>query len=121
MRTITREEVKKHLENGDNIILLEALTQQYFDEGHLPGAIQIHPKQLEELAPQMLQDKEQLIVTYCGYAACPNSKMAAEGLTKLGYKNVAAYVGGKQDWEEAGLPLEKAACGAKDKGGCGCG
>jgi len=37
---------------------------------------------------------------------CPNSVIAARTLEALGYANVAEYVEGKQDWVEAGLPLE---------------
>ena len=32
--------------------------------------------------------------------------IAAQRLSQLGYANVAVYAGGKQEWEEAGLPFE---------------
>lgn len=110
MRTITRDQVKKHLDNHDKIVLIEALPEKYYEDGHLPGALQILPEKIKELAPQLLTDKNQLIVTYCANTTCPNSKTAAELLTGLGYTNVAEYVEGKQDWLEAGLPVEKGAC-----------
>ncbi|MBI1216645.1 MAG: rhodanese-like domain-containing protein [Alphaproteobacteria bacterium] len=97
MKTVTREEVRKYMESGGDFVLLEALSREYFNEGHLPGAIQLHPRDMEDLAGQILPDKQKLIITYCGYAACPNSKIAAKTLKQMGYKNVAVYVGGKQD------------------------
>ena len=48
-------------------------------------------------------------MTYCSNTACPNSGIAALKLAKLGYTNVRKYAEGKQDWSEAGLPLEHGA------------
>ena len=36
----------------------------------------------------------------------PNSEAAANQLAAMGYTNVRKYAEGKQDWREAGLPLE---------------
>lgn len=36
-----------------------------------------------------------------------NSHQAAARLASQGYTNVAVYAGGKKDWSEAGLKLEK--------------
>jgi rhodanese-related sulfurtransferase len=46
------------------------------------------------------------IVTYCSNTACTNSEIAANKLSAMGYTNVRKYAQGKQDWQEAGLPLE---------------
>ena len=61
---------------------------------------------MEERAPELLEDRDALIVTYCSNTACQNSRIAAEKLAKLGYGNVRRYEEGKQDWAEAGLELE---------------
>jgi len=50
--------------------------------------------------------KDAEIVVYCASATCANSGIAASVLASLGYKNVRVFTGGKQEWEEAGLPLE---------------
>lgn len=110
MKTITRDQIKQHLDKGEKIALIEALPEKYYDEGHLPGAIQLLPDQVRVSAANLFPDKNQFIVTYCANTACQNSKHAAEALVGLGYKNVAEYVEGKQDWIEAGLPVEKGAC-----------
>jgi rhodanese-related sulfurtransferase len=36
-----------------------------------------------------------------------NSHQAAERLAAQGYSNVYVYAGGKKDWQQAGLKLEK--------------
>lgn len=125
MKTITRDQIKRHLDNGDEIALIEALPEQYYADGHLPSAIQLLPDQIKASAANLFPNKNQLIVTYCANTACQNSKHAAEALTGLGYTNVAEYVEGKQDWMEAGFPIEKGACcpsmkekKAASSGGC---
>jgi rhodanese-related sulfurtransferase len=47
------------------------------------------------------------IVVYCGGPKCPQSRMAAEKLAKLGYDNVRAYEGGLEAWKAAGFATEK--------------
>ena len=66
----------------------------------------IHFEEVQERAPELLPDKDALIVTYCSNTACQTSRIAAEKLAKLGYTNVRRYEEGKQDWDEAGLELE---------------
>jgi rhodanese-related sulfurtransferase len=102
---ISREALAARIEAGD-VIVVEALPAPYYESGHLPGAINIPHTQVEELAPSLLPDKDAAIVTYCSNTACPNSSVAAAVLAKLGYTNVAKYAEGKQDWLEAGLPVE---------------
>lgn len=108
MNTIDRTELKQHIDHGDHMILVDALPKDSFAKNHLPGAISIPAEDVKSLAPKMLDDKDQLIVTYCASAKCPKSRMAAEALEKLGYTNVMAYEGGIDDWQKAGLPLESA-------------
>jgi rhodanese-related sulfurtransferase len=103
--TITREELRDAIEAGE-VTVVEALPANYYEDAHLPGAINIPHTEVRALAPALLPDKEAAIVTYCASTTCPNSELAAIVLTKLGYTNVREYVEGKADWQEAGLPLE---------------
>ena len=74
---------------------------------HLPGAINIPHTEVGRLARELLPDKAAAIVTYCSNAACQNSQIEAVQLRSMGYKNVRKYAEGKQDWIEAGLPVER--------------
>jgi rhodanese-related sulfurtransferase len=105
---ITRAELRDAIEAGD-VIVVEALAAPYYEDAHLPRAINIPHTEVAELAPALLPDKDAAIVTYCSNTACPNSGIAAAQLTKMGYTNVRKYAEGKQDWSEAGLPLEHGA------------
>ena len=106
MQTISREELKSKIDQGDGVMLLEALPEKYYTAGHLPGARLFPHDQAELLAPRLLTDKTATIIVYCASATCRNSHIAAETLERLGYRNVLVYPGGKQDWKVAGLPLE---------------
>jgi rhodanese-related sulfurtransferase len=106
-KTLTRAEVQAKLAGPARPILLEALPAKYFLDGHLPGAVHIPHDQVRALAAAALPDKDAEIVVYCASATCQNSHIAAGMLEQLGYRNVGVYAGGKQDWVEAGLPLEK--------------
>lgn len=105
--TITREEIKTLLDAASPVILVEALPEKYWMHSHLPGAINIPHDRTRELAPALLPDKDALIVVYCANEPCKNSTIASKELSSLGYRNVREYVGGKQDWIDAGLRVEK--------------
>jgi rhodanese-related sulfurtransferase len=105
-RNITRNELVDLIAAGEPVQFVETLRAEHFAQGHLPGAVHIHFEEVNERAPELLADKNALIVTYCSNTACQNSRIAAEKLAKLGYTNVRRYEEGKQDWDEAGLELE---------------
>lgn len=106
-RTISRQDLDAKIAARHPVILVEALPESYYLKGYLPGAINIPHHRTRELAPRLIPDKGAEIVTYCASATCQNSHIAADTLRAMGYTNVSVYVGGKQDWIEAGLPVEK--------------
>lgn len=103
--TITREELQRAIER-DEATVVETLGPLHFDQGHLPGAINIPHTEVARLAARLLPDKGATIVTYCSNTACQNSSVVQAQLTALGYTDVRKYAEGKQDWREAGLALE---------------
>lgn len=109
MQTLTREEVQKRIANREPVTLLEALPERFYHDGHLPGALHMPHDQVDALAARLLPDKQAEIVVYCASNTCKNSEIAARRLAQLGYTNVAVYAGGKAEWRDAGLPLERAA------------
>lgn len=64
--TISRDELKEKIERKDNFILVETLAPSYYNHSHLPGAINLPPDQVRELASKLLPDKAAEIVVYCG-------------------------------------------------------
>jgi rhodanese-related sulfurtransferase len=106
LNTIDRTTLHRKLNSAHPPVLLEALPQRYFDDKHLPGAKQFPHDQIDAAAARLLPDKGAEIVVYCANAQCRNSHVAAQRLLQLGYASISVYGGGKQDWEEGGLPFE---------------
>lgn len=110
---ITRIELQALLAAG-RVTIVDALPQSYYDQQHLPDAINLTESDIDTRAASLLPDVAATIVTYCANAACGNSKAVARRLDKLGYLDVRTYPDGIQDWAEAGLPTQ-ATPGARDR------
>ena len=106
---ISRDELRALIERSDPFVLLEALPPAYFEDAHLPGALNMPHDQVDALAPTLIPSLSTEVVVYCANAPCPNSEIAARRLTALGYANVREYAEGKEDWIGAGLPIERGA------------
>ena len=65
MNTISRDELKKKIEGKDTFVLVETLPATAYQHAHLPGAINLPPDQLRDLAQKVLPDKTADIVVYC--------------------------------------------------------
>ena len=105
-QVISREELRDRLLSVNRPVLVEALPEKFYAAKHLPGALHLPHVQVDALAPRVLPERSAEVVVYCSNRQCQNSHMAAHRLSVLGYTNVSVYAGGKQDWEEAGLPFE---------------
>lgn len=106
--TIDRAALKALLDRNA-VTLAEALPPRYYLDAHLPGAVNLEHDKVAERAPGLLPDRDAEIVVYCASATCRNSDVAAAHLQRLGYTRVRVYKGGKQDWIDAGLPIETGA------------
>jgi rhodanese-related sulfurtransferase len=62
--TISTQDLKKKLDRKETIII-ETLAPEKFREAHIPGALNIPPERIKQLAPQLLPKKDAEIVTYC--------------------------------------------------------
>ncbi|MFT3925779.1 MAG: rhodanese-like domain-containing protein [Myxococcales bacterium] len=107
MQTISRDDLKTLIDSRTPHVLLEALPEKYYREGHLPGALQLDYQETRNLAPCLAPNRAVPIVVYCASDTCRNSHTAAALLQQLGYQSVHVYQGGKADWSDAGLHLER--------------
>ena len=93
---ISGAEAKALMDSESGYIIIDARTQEEYDQGHIPGAILIPEYEIADRAEKEILDKDQLILVYCRSGR--RSKIAAEELVKLGYTNVKEF-GGIIDWE----------------------
>ncbi len=106
--TIDRAELERKLENGEQFVLVDALSPMAYAHSHLPGAINLPPQSVDSSCKRRIPDQDAEIVVYCANEQCEDSVETALRLVELGYTNVRHYPGGKYEWRDAGLPLERA-------------
>lgn len=99
-----RQEILRLVEE-DMAQLVEVLPREPYEQVHLPGALNIGLRELDEEAPRRL-DTERPVIVYCADQLCDLSPRAAARLRQLGFHRVYDYVPGKADWLAAGLPRE---------------
>lgn len=104
--SITRQQLSALLRAGEPIVLVEALGPAFFADAHLPGAINLPPAAVGESVGDAIPDRDARIVVYCS-RSCEMSLDTALRLAALGYTRVEHYAGGKEDWVEAGLPVDR--------------
>jgi rhodanese-related sulfurtransferase len=102
MNLITREELRRRLQRGDELQLVMALPVHAYRVKRIPGTR--HFETIGEALDAL--DPEDEIVLYCATVYCPASIYAYALLEREGYRHVSRYAGGIDDWEAAGYPLE---------------
>ena len=87
-------------------VFVDARALYHFNEGHIPGAVNIPVNRVKETLSVLPTDKETYLITYCGSIHCPNAYQLMHLLWEEGYRNVQFFSSGLQGWETAGYPLE---------------
>lgn len=103
---ITRDELLELLRTDPDLTIVEALGADWFADAHLPAAVNIAPSDVEALARILLPSRTSTVVVYCS-RTCTEDQVVASRLERLGYGDVRVYEAGKEDWIEAGLPVER--------------
>ena len=98
-------EIKKRLDAGEKLILVDTREDLEWAQGHLPGAIHLGKGIIERDIEHDHSRSHAPIVLYCGGGF--RSAIAAENLQKMGYTNVISMDGGWKGWTGAGFPTTK--------------
>ena len=102
---VSVKELKKAIESKQ-VTVIDVNGSESYQKGHIPGAIDFEANE-EKLAKLLPEDKNALIVAYCGGPQCMAYKQAAKVAEKLGYKNVKHLSAGISGWKGAGEKVEK--------------
>lgn len=97
-----------------NFVIVDSRPAPVFKEGHINGAINIPDSQFEQFSSLLPEDKNKLLIFYCGGIACELSSNSAEKALKLGYKNIKVYQEGLPEWKKAGNYVTVTASYIKD-------
>ena len=91
---ITREELQQKLEHPKKSVVLEALPPEEYRRSHIPGALNLPPEHVRNLASDLIPRKDLEVIVYCARPTCNASEKVAEELTTMGYSEVRRYAGG---------------------------
>ncbi len=91
---INASEANELIDTRD-VTIVDVRTQAEFEEIRIDGAILIPDYEIADLAPEMLPDKDDLILIYCRSGR--RSEIASRILIDMGYTNVYDF-GGIIDW-----------------------
>ena len=90
-KQVSMEEGLELMEADSDYILLDVRRDDEFEEGHIPGAINIPNESIETEEIVELPDKNQTIYVYC--RSGNRSKQASQKLVDLGYTDVIEFGG----------------------------
>lgn len=105
LEPVSRDQLLDRMRDG-LVTVIDVRPEDEFAAGHLPGAINIPPRQLERRLAALPLDQE--IVAYCRGAYCVLSFEAVAALRGRGF-NVRRLADGYPEWRAAGLPVEHGA------------
>ena len=84
--------------------LYDARPVKRFGKAHVPSARPAHPKD-ENFLSLLPEDKDALLVFYCGGPTCPYTGIAVDMAQKAGYTNLKGYQAGLPGWGKSKLPV----------------
>lgn len=85
-----------------NFVLIDSRPTPKFTEGHINGAISIPDGEFDAKAHLLPEDKDKMLIFYCGGLSCHLSPASANKALEIGYTNVIVYQEGTPFWEKAG-------------------
>ncbi len=103
---VTPERLKKEMDDGTPIILVDLQASEKYQHSHIPGAINIEMEKFEAEYPAILKDKNEAIVLYGEYDELGKGSTAGKILEDAGYMRVGHIAGGVMAWKESGYKVE---------------
>ena len=100
---ITVQELKKRLNEGDDMAILDVRNIDEWKAGHIEGAIHIYVGNLEERTNELAVDKPVAVMCNSGN----RSSIGASILRRRGYNEVYNVLGGMTAWQKAGYSVTK--------------
>jgi rhodanese-related sulfurtransferase len=96
---VSAEWVKSQIDGGKQMTLVDSRPKRAkYDKGHVPTAISIPDTYFDKLTDQLPQNKDRLVVFYCGGLHCKLSHKSAAKAIALGYTNVKVFAEGYPAW-----------------------
>ena len=102
LEPVAAKELLARLRGGD-VVILDVRPEDEYGLGHLPGALNVPLRQLEQRLSELPRKRE--IIAYCRGPYCVLSFEAVAALRARGFR-VRRFEAGFPEWKAAGLPIE---------------
>jgi rhodanese-related sulfurtransferase len=102
LQPVTREELTRRLQDGDDLVVLDVRPAAEYAAGHLPGAVSIPVGELRRRLAELPGDRE--IVAYCRGPYCAFAHEAVGLLRDEGFA-ARRLEDGLPEWQAAGLAV----------------
>ena len=104
---LTADYVIKRIVQSENLLVVDARTEDEYRQGHIPHAINIPPSQFKSIGIHLPQDKSRPIIFYCRGYQWGLTIEAAVAAQAEGYTNIFTFRGGFPEWLSHNYPIEK--------------
>jgi rhodanese-related sulfurtransferase len=107
MNTITAQDLKDRIDNDSDTLVIDVLPTDHFESEHIPGAtnVPLGAERFADAVEGIAESKKQPVVVYCASTDCDLSPKAAEQLEQAGFRNVADFEGGIEEWKASGFDV----------------
>jgi rhodanese-related sulfurtransferase len=105
LEPVTRQELARRLQDGDDLVVLDVRPAAEYAAGHLPGAVSIPVGELRRRLAELPADRE--IVAYCRGPYCAFAHEAVAVLREEGFA-ARRLEDGLPEWQAAGLAVTRA-------------
>lgn len=114
---ISPDELRRWLDTGRQLLLLDVMDEECFAEGHIEGAFRacVYETTFVDQVRTLNADTGGTIVVYGTGAPSLASRVAAEKLRAAGYTNVRDLRGGLAAWKGAGYPVQSPAVSVRTR------
>ncbi len=103
-KQISQDEAMQMMQEQTGYLIVDVRRPDEFAESHIAGAINVPNEEITDEMPELLPDKDQLLLIYC--RSGNRSKEASQKLADIGYTNVYEF-GGINTWEGEIVTVEE--------------
>lgn len=105
---ITVEELKRLMDQGEKVVILDVQPKGIYEKGHIKGALSFPWSSNIDEEQTLRLPRDRLVVTYCdcGPGESDSASVAAQ-LIELGFEHVKVLKDPSvKGWKSAGYPME---------------
>jgi phage shock protein E len=103
--SMTAAELADQIPLEQSPLILDVRSEKEYQEGHIPGALNIPFDQLPERLSQLAEHKDAVIVVHC--RSGKRAEIAEKTLSEAGFTDVRDLEGHMDGWQSGGYPIEK--------------